>query len=102
MADSPIFDWLCAGIEQRTDLSAIEARGTVRIALKKSGVTAGDVTPVQMQVVVKRVLPEELSRRGCADTDTLCSELARSLMDQCFEQDDRSESPEDVFARLGS
>jgi len=102
VSDSPIFDWVCRALEEATALSAIEARGTVRIALKKSGVTSAGVTPAQMQVVLKRVLPEELARRGCADADGVCTGLAQGLMEQHFDTVRSGESPEDVFARLGA
>jgi hypothetical protein len=102
MADSPVFDWVCSQVEQATEFSAIEARGTVRIALKKSGVTAADVTAAQMQIVIKRVLPDELTRRGCDEASRACDDMARRLMEQRFESTSDEESPEDVFARLGA
>ncbi len=102
MADSKTFEWMCARVEEATDFSAIEARGTVRIALKKGGVTAATVTAAQMQVIVKRVLPQELRRRGCDGAQETCDGLATRLKDQSFEAESKRESPEDVFARLGS
>lgn len=102
MADSPIFEWVCTSIEQATQFSPIEARGTVRIALKKGGLDAATATAAQMQVVVKRVLPEELRRRGHDDAQAICDGLASRLKDQNFETTDEDKSPEAVFARLGS
>ena len=102
MADSKTFEWVCRELEEATDFSQIEARGTVRIALKKSGLTAATASSVQMQVMVKRVLPDELRRRGYAEGQTVCDGLALRLKDQNFEESGDAESPEDVFARLGS
>ena len=102
MADSPIFDWICRELEQRTEFSGIETRGTVRIALKKSGLEAATITAAQMQVVVKRVLPEELRRRGQDDGQAVCDGIASRLKDQNLERGDDEKSPEAVFARLGS
>ncbi len=102
MADSPTFEWLCRELEGATPFSQIEARGTVRIALKKSGLTSSTATPAQMQVVVKRVLPDELRRRGCEDGQAICDGLAARLKSQHFEDAAEVDSPEEVFARLGS
>ena len=102
MADSQLFEWLCQELAGATAFSDIEARGTVRIALKKSGLSAATATPPQMQVVVKRMLPDELRRRGCNDGQRVCDGLALRLTQQNFEECDDGGSPEQVFARLGS
>jgi hypothetical protein len=102
VSDSPIFAWICRELEQRTEFSGIETRGTVRIALKKSGLETATITTAEMQVVVKRVLPEELRRRGQDDGQAVCDAIATRLKDQNFAAADDSESPETVFARLGS
>jgi hypothetical protein len=101
MAESRIFDWVCASLEDATQFSAIEARGTVRIALRKSGLDVSSVTPAQMQVVVKRVLPEELRRRGIQDGQPRCDAIATALHSENFAPDDDApDSPETVFARI--
>ena len=69
MADSPAFDWTCTELENETDLDRLEARGTVRIALKSSGLEAGTVLPDQMRVVIEKVLPTELGARGVVRDD---------------------------------
>ena len=103
MADIEIFDWVCVALERATQFSAIEARGTVRIALKKSGLDAKKLTAAQMQVVVKRVLPDELRRRGLDDGQARCDALAASLRGQNFESEETGDSsPEAVFARLAN
>ena len=107
MADSATFEWVCGELERLTTFSQIEARGTVRIALKKGGLTAATATPAQIQVVIKRVLPDELRRRGCESVQMVCDELATRLKDKRFEDkrfEDRAsaDKPEDIFARLGS
>jgi hypothetical protein len=103
MADSKAFEWLCGELASCTELSAIEARGTVRIALKKGGLSADSVTPAQLQVIVKRVLPDELRRRGSEDGQSICDQISIRLKDAGFsETGGASDSPEAVFARLGS
>jgi hypothetical protein len=37
MASANAFEWLCGCLESVTDLDRLEARGTVRIALKRAG-----------------------------------------------------------------
>jgi len=102
MGDSNVFDWVCANLEEATSFSAIEARGTVRIALKKSGLDAAGINAAQMQVVVKRVLPDELARRGIDGGQDTCDAIAMQLKDQRFDAEAKEDRPEDIFARLGN
>jgi hypothetical protein len=99
MADSPAFEFVCAGLERRTARSRLEVRGTVRLALKTAGLGAGAVTPAQMGVVLDRLLPSELRLRGIGDPEGHCAALASELgaarLAEC-----RPEAPEEVFARL--
>ena len=99
MADSPAFAWTCSELERASDLDRLEARGTVRIALKSSGLEAASVLPHQMRVVIERVLPGELVARGVADAETLCARLARGV--GTVDDGTTSESPDEVFRRLG-
>ena len=99
MADSPAFDFVCSELEQRSNLDRLEARGTVRLALREAGLEARSVTPDQMKVVVERVLPKELTTRGIADADAVCSRLKQGLSQ--VQMGARSESPDSVFERLG-
>jgi hypothetical protein len=79
MADAAAFDWMCTRLEQETSLDRLEARGTVRLALKSAGLEARNVTPDQMKVVIEKVMGEELSRRGIADAESICARLATGL-----------------------
>jgi hypothetical protein len=99
MADSPAFEFVCAGLERRTARSRLEVRGTVRLALKAAGLGAAAVTPAQMGVVLDRVLPAELRLRGIGDPEGHCAALASEL--GAARLAERSaETPEDVFARF--
>lgn len=102
MASLQIFDWVCTSLEEATRWSPIEARGTVRIALKKCGLDASSLTAAQLQVVIKRVLPDELRRRGVADGQERCDALASALLSQSFCGDADATSPEAIFARLAN
>ena len=99
MATSPAFDWLCEHLERATDLDRLEARGTVRLALKSAGLTAAGVTPEQMCVVIEKVLPGELVSRGIEDADQKCTQLASGV--SRLDADGFGDSPDEVFRRLG-
>jgi hypothetical protein len=92
MAEASAFEFVCAEIEQATSLNALEARGTVRLALKSAGVDARSVSSSQLKVILKK--------RGCEDADNLCKQIATRMAGRSFESAG-PESPEAVFARLG-
>lgn len=99
MADSNAFTTLCEELESSSTLDRLEARGTVRLALKQAGLEAGAVTPSQLSVVVEKILPKELTARGIERSDSICSALASTL--KAMPDEDAGESPEAVFKRLG-
>jgi hypothetical protein len=78
-AESSAFAWLCDEIEKATSFSKLEARGTIRIALKEVGLLVADLTPKQAVTVAERVLPRELGSRGVADAEDLCRRLAAGV-----------------------
>ena len=98
MADSPAFTALCEALEEATSLDRLEARGTVRLALKQAGLEAHSVSASQLGVVIERVLPEELRTRGV--DDSVCPSLASTMAS--ISDGGGVESPEAVFSRLGS
>jgi hypothetical protein len=100
MATSPVFNWICTELEARTPLNQLEARGTVRIALKGAGLDASDVDSSQMCVVIARLLPAELAQRSVPEGDQLCEELARILSEKSFEET-QAKTPDAVFRRMG-
>ena len=99
MADAPAFDWVCSELEQKTSLDRLEARGTVRIALKEAGLDARSLTPDQMKVVLEKLLPKELESRGVNDAEDVCRALA-SAISALGGDDSGVETPEEVFRRL--
>ena len=96
-----IFDFIADEIEKQTALAKLEARGTVRLALKECGFDPDALTAKQMTVVLELVLPDELTNRGVANADSICSSLATSLKEfgEAVEEQGHA-SPESVFARL--
>jgi len=96
-----LFEFVAAELERRSDLESLEARGTVRLALKSSGLTAGEVTKKQMAVVIDQVMPRELRVRGIEDPEAVCRALSNAITGFAAEGGDSTgASPEDVFRRL--
>jgi len=98
---SKLFDFVADAIEQRTNLAKLEARGTLRLALKESGFDADSITAHDMAVVLERVMPTELASRGIDDAESVCAGLSTSLREfKDAVEEHGSSSPESVFARL--
>ena len=79
MADSTVFDRVCAELESRTSLDRLAVRGTIRIALKNAGLEAAAVDAAQMGVVLRKLVPAELASRGVADAPALCDQIAEEI-----------------------
>jgi hypothetical protein len=101
MAGSQAFEWLCEAIEAGTSLERLEARGTVRIALKEAGLEARSASPSELAVVVAKILPRELRNRGVADEDAVCSRLAAGLRNLDVGGQAAHDTPDAIFRRLG-
>jgi hypothetical protein len=101
MADAAAFDFVCEELERATSLSLLEARGTVRLALKAAGVEARSVSPAQLRVVLDKLIPGELRKRGCEEADSVCRDIGVRLASRSFDAPAGGDSPEAVFARLG-
>ena len=99
MADSTAFEFACNELERATSLDRLEARGTVRLALKETGLEAQSVTPNQMATVMTKVLPNELATRGVEDGKAICAAIAAALAK--LPDEDVGDTPEAVFQRLG-
>ena len=99
MADSPCFDLACEVLESATSLDRLEARGTIRLALKAAGLDARNVTPVQMGRAVDKLLSAELKARGVENGDAVCATVKARLVE--VKTSHAADTPEAVFARLG-
>ncbi len=96
-----LFESVAAELQKRSKLENLEARGTIRLALKAAGLTVCDVTLEQMIVVIDQIMPRELRVRGVENPETVCEELCRTLKGVEVEQGKSTgTSPEDVFRRL--
>ncbi len=102
MASTPSFEWVSQELELLTSLERLEARGTLRLVLKKAGLDASGVTVRQMEVVIRELLPGELRSRGVEEADDACARLLRGMTAANLSDSGApAESPEDVFQRLG-
>ena len=100
MKKAPVFDLICEELEALTSFNRLEARGTLRIALKESGLEVKTLQPDQLKVVVERVLPQHLRDRGVEDPERVCQALVEAIPRGTT--DDSKDSPEAIFERLGS
>jgi len=102
MSETRSFTHVCEGLQGRTRLDRLEARGTVRLALKQAGLDASAVTTREMSVVLEKIMPAELKARGIASPESICNELRASLSTLAKEpSEETAETPESVFRRLG-
>ena len=99
MSASPAFAALTEALENASHLDRHEARGTVRLALKRAGLDAGSVIASELQVVIDKILPAELQRRG-VDED-VCARLTSAITALPAQDRSAADSPEAVFQRLG-
>ena len=103
MKKAPEFDLICEKLEELTLLNRLEARGTLRIALKESGLEVKTVGSDQLEVVLERVLPQHLRDRGVEDPEKICQLLVDAIPSVCADDSTGSaDSPEAIFERLGS
>ena len=96
-----LFDFAADRLEHHAGLDRLEARGTLRIALKAAGLEPQNLTGDQLQVVFEKVMPGELDSRGVNDAPAICAAVIANLAsiggsaaDAC------ATSPDDVFRRL--
>jgi hypothetical protein len=60
-------------LEGRSPLDRMQARGTVRLALKEAGLDANSVTASQMAMVAEKYLLRELTGRRIEEAEALCA-----------------------------
>lgn len=99
MTDS-LFDFVADQLEERTELDALEARGTLRIALTDAGLEARGLVLGGLLATLARTLPKHLATRGVGDPEGLCAHLAEEVRRAPGFTSPAGPSPEDVFRRL--
>ncbi len=98
-----LFDFAAERLEHHTSLDRLEARGTLRIALKIAGLTAKSVTAGQLCVVLEKVMPDELEKRGESDAAAACSAVIDDLVNSpAPTNEDPATDPDAIFHRLAN
>ena len=96
-----LFDVAAERVEHHTSLDRLEARGTLRIALKIAGLTAKSVTAGQLCVLLEKVMPDDLEKRGVSDAAVACSAVIDDLANTPDATDTPpTTNPDEVFRRL--
>ena len=99
--DATLFDFAADRLEHHAGLDRLEARGTLRIALKTAGLEPKNLTGTQLQVVFEQVMPGELDSRAVSNTPDVCAAvLADVASARGAAADDSVTSPDDIFRRL--
>ncbi len=101
MSDSSVFDRVADALDEMTDLSRLESRGTLRIVLKKAGFEARSVSPSELAVVLQKLLPQELVARGIENSEQVSEALVSSLSEVASASEGQ-DTPDAVFRRLSS
>jgi hypothetical protein len=96
-----IFDFVSDELQRLTRLEKLEARGTVRLALKAAGLDVRTVTTPQMVATLTKVMPNEIRARGVENPEQVCRTLVTGL-EVAFPSSGAvdPESPEAIFRRL--
>jgi hypothetical protein len=99
--DAALFDFAANSLQQHSPFDRLEARGTLRIALKAAGLEPKNLTESQLQVVFEQVMPGELDSHGVSDVTAVCAAVIADLESvRGGAEDAIATSPDDVFARL--
>ena len=101
MSDTTDFEIVSSALQESTDLDRLEARGTVRLALKSAGYKPDSVDRAAFLVVLERVMPEELASRGIEMPDRVCEALRAKLAASPEASASDGETPDAIFDRIG-
>jgi hypothetical protein len=95
------FDFAAERLEHHASLERLEARGTLRLALKAAGLQPKNLTGAQLQVVFEKVMPGELDSRGVSDVQNVCAAVLADLARAGGDVEGASAtSPDEIFRRL--
>lgn len=99
---SPAFERAADDLERLSHLSRIEARGTLRLALREAGLAPRGVNFRSMLVVFEKAMPTMLGRRGVRGADEICRVIAAGLWGPAGLEGSGGDTPEKVFSRMAS
>ena len=100
MSTSPVFEWVCSELVERSSTDMPQIRDLLRLALKNAGLEPRTLGQEQAAVVLERLLWPELNLRRVPNAATICHTIAEKLRAASF-ADTGPESAESAFARLG-
>ena len=97
-----LFDIAAERLEETSDMDRLEARGTLRLAVKEAGLDVQNLTIPQLQAVFEKLMPRELEARGVADAAATCNAVMKDIASAASTADlATSNSPDEIFKRLG-
>lgn len=97
-----IFELAAESLENHSDLDKLEARGTLRIALRTAGLDASAISVAELEVVMDKVMPGELERRGVWKPERVCRAVMADVKQRAGgAKQAPKENPESIFRRLG-
>jgi hypothetical protein len=99
--DATLFDLAAEQLEQHAGFDRLEARGTLRIALKAAGLKPNNLTGAQLQVVFEKVMPEELKSHGVSDMQDVCAAVLADL-GSAGAAHASTTNPDEIFGRLAN
>ncbi len=98
-----LFDFAAERLEHHTSLDRLEARGTLRIALKAAGLKAKSVSAAQLCVVFEKLMPDELEKRDVSDAASVCNAVIDDLVNSPAPTDEAPATDLDaIFRRLAN
>ena len=98
-----LFDCAAQKLEALTDLDRLEARGTLRIALKEAGLEAKNLSINQLAAVFEKLMPQQLELRAVDDAGSICSAVIKEVRLSGSSTDAlTTPSSDEIFGRLGS
>ena len=97
-----LFDIAAERLEESSDMDRLEARGTLRLAVKEAGLDVQNLTVPQLQAVFEKLMPKELEARGVTDAAATCKAAMKDIVNSASAADlETSNSPDEIFKRLG-
>ena len=81
MRDATAFEFVSEMLERETFFDRLQARGTMRLALRQLGLPARSVTAAQMVALIDEQLAGELETRGVEDAAAVCERLRAQVLD---------------------
>ena len=101
--EATLFDLAAERLEHHSSLNRLAARGTLRIALKESGLDPKSLILQQLVVVFEKMMPKELKLHGVDDAASVCSAVIDDLANSPAATDTPpARDVDEIFRRLAS